>query len=139
MGLISNPSVTTPVLAGFGDGADGDVTISGNTTLTRVMYYNTLTVNGSVTLTTSGYVIYVKGTCTITGAIADPGSAASGATGGAALAGGTGGNGVAGVGGNGGVAAGSAGGAVNANSGAGGGAAGGAGGSGLIIVDEFYN
>lgn len=42
----------------FGDGSDGDVTISSPTTLTRDMYYNNLTVNS--TLTTDGYKIFVK-------------------------------------------------------------------------------
>lgn len=51
----------------FGDGADGDVTISSPTTLTRDMYYNNLTVNS--TLTTDGYRIFVKGTLTGTGTI----------------------------------------------------------------------
>lgn len=43
------------------DGSDGDVTISpGTTTLTRNMYYNNLTVNGTATLNTAGYKIFVK-------------------------------------------------------------------------------
>lgn len=57
----ANKFVTEDYLAfqgGFGDGADGDVTISTPTTLTRDMYYNNLTVNS--TLTTDGYIIYVK-------------------------------------------------------------------------------
>lgn len=44
----------------YGTGADGDVTISSPTTLTRDMYYHNLTVNS--TLTTNGYRIFVSGT-----------------------------------------------------------------------------
>jgi len=44
----------------FGDGSDGDVTISTDTTLTRDMYYNNLTINAGVTLHTNGYRIFVK-------------------------------------------------------------------------------
>ena len=51
----------------FGDGSDGDVTISSPTTLTRDMYYDNLTVND--TLTTDGYRIFVKGTLDGTGTI----------------------------------------------------------------------
>ena len=40
----------------FGDGSDGDITISGNTTLTRDMFYNSLTVNNGITLTTDGFL-----------------------------------------------------------------------------------
>ena len=48
-----------------GDGSDGDVTISGNTTLTRSMYYNNLTINAGFTLNTAGYRVHVKGTLTV--------------------------------------------------------------------------
>jgi len=64
----------------FGDGSDGNVTISTNTTLTRTMYYNTLTVNNGVTLITAGYAVFVKGTLTNNGVISNDGTAASGAT-----------------------------------------------------------
>lgn len=48
-------------LAMYGDGSDGDVTIavSTTTTLTHDMYYNNLTVNG--TLDCQGYKVFVKG------------------------------------------------------------------------------
>ncbi|MBM3131956.1 MAG: hypothetical protein FJZ95_02840, partial [Chloroflexi bacterium] len=42
----------------FGDGSDGDVTISADTDLTRDMYYNTLTVNSTKILSTKGYRIF---------------------------------------------------------------------------------
>ena len=51
----------------FGDASDGDVTISGNTTLTRDMYYNNLTINTGVVLTTAGYRVFVKDTLTTNG------------------------------------------------------------------------
>lgn len=43
----------------FGDGADGDVQLSTDTTLSRDMYYNTLDLNGHY-LFPNGYSIYVK-------------------------------------------------------------------------------
>ena len=50
----------------FGFGQDGDVTIASNTTLTRDMYYNDLTINSSCDLDTNGYRVFVKGTLTFT-------------------------------------------------------------------------
>jgi len=44
----------------YGDGSDGDVTISATTTLTRDMYYNNLTVTSSISLITGGFRIFVK-------------------------------------------------------------------------------
>ncbi len=68
----------------FGDGSDGNVTISSPTTLTRDMYYNNLVVNS--TLTTDGFQIFVKdtisGTGTTTWGTASNGGNASGRTGG---------------------------------------------------------
>lgn len=50
----------------YGDGSDGDVTISSNTNLTRDMYYDNLTITGSsIWLNPNGYRIFVKGTLTI--------------------------------------------------------------------------
>jgi len=56
----------------FGNGSDGNVTISTNTSLSRDMYYNTLTVNSSVTLFTNGFKIFVKETLTNNGTIGMP-------------------------------------------------------------------
>jgi hypothetical protein len=50
----------------YGYGQDGDVTIAANTTLTRDMYYNDLTINSSCTLDTNGYRVFVRGTLTFT-------------------------------------------------------------------------
>ena len=76
-------------LAIFGDGSDGDVTISSITTLTRDMFYNNLTVDAGVTLNPGGYRIFVKGTLTNNGTIARNGNDASGSSGAAALSAGT--------------------------------------------------
>ncbi len=46
---------------GFGDGSDGDVTLTGNVTLTRDMFYNNLTIDGAYNINAGGYKIYVKG------------------------------------------------------------------------------
>ncbi len=87
----------------FGSGADGDVTISGNTSLTKDMFYNNLTVNNAITLNASGYRIYVKGTLTNNGTISNAGgnggnsSAGAGGTAGAAGATGSLGGGAAGA------------------------------------------
>lgn len=69
----------------FGDGSDGDLTLSSNITLSRDTYYNNLTLNG-FTVTMTGYKLYVKGTLTGSGKLQAPpglpGGAASGRTGG---------------------------------------------------------
>lgn len=60
-----------------GNGIDGDVVISGNTSLTRDMYYNNLTINNTFTLSPKGFRIFVKGvlTCVGTGKIDSNGGA----------------------------------------------------------------
>jgi len=76
----------------FGDGSDGDVTLSSDTTLTRDMYYNNLTIDSGVTLNPNGYRIFVKGTLTNNGTIARNGNnGGNGGNGGGC--GGNGGNG----------------------------------------------
>lgn len=75
-----------PIFGAFGDGSDGDVTISAPTTLTHDMYYNNLVVTS--TLTTAGYRVFVRGTISGAGTVqAGAGTAGSGVTGGAAAAG----------------------------------------------------
>lgn len=44
----------------YGSGYDGNVTISTNTTLTRDMYYNNLTIADGVHLNTAGYRVFVR-------------------------------------------------------------------------------
>jgi hypothetical protein len=53
----------------FGDGSDGNVTIAVDTTLTRDMYYNNLTINVGVKLLPDGYRIFVRHTLTLNGNI----------------------------------------------------------------------
>jgi hypothetical protein len=60
---------TAAVFPVFGDGSDGDVTVnSGTTTLTRNMYYNNLTINGTGSIDAAGYQIFVLGTLDLTAA-----------------------------------------------------------------------
>lgn len=86
--LFVNPSTMPSNF--FGDGSDGDVTISGNTTLTRDMFYNNLTINTGVTLTTANYRIFVKDTLTnnnATTGIVNNGGNGSGVNGGSVASG----------------------------------------------------
>jgi len=87
------PSISAGGLTGimnlFGDGSDGDVVISSNTTLTSDKYYNNLTVNSTFTLNTAGYRVFVKGTLINNGTIACNGGNASNSTGGVAGGGGS--------------------------------------------------
>lgn len=76
----------------FGDGSDGNVTISsGTTTLSRDMFYNNLTMSGTGKIVTNGYRIFVKSILDITAAAVgaiqwngNDGNNASGTTGGVA-------------------------------------------------------
>ena len=52
----------------FGDGSDGDVTISSSVSLTRDMYYNNLTIASGGVLATNGYRVHVKGILNVTAA-----------------------------------------------------------------------
>ena len=56
----------------FGNGQDGDVTLSTNTSQSQDKYYNNLTINSGVSVTPSGnkhVTIFCKGTLTINGTI----------------------------------------------------------------------
>lgn len=76
----------------FGDGSDGAVTISGNTTLTRDMFYTTLVVDNGFTLNTGGFRIFCSVSLTNNGTISRNGNngvaggTGTGGAGGAALA-----------------------------------------------------
>jgi len=84
----------SPILGGggvpfYGDGSDGNVTISGLITLQRDMYYNNLTVTGLNVIITGAYRIFVAGILDLTGITTGGigrgganGTNASGATGG---------------------------------------------------------
>lgn len=63
----------------FGDASDGNVTISGFTTLSREMHYNNLTVTSTGQLKPNGNRIFVRGTLTIDagGSIDDDGFSAT--------------------------------------------------------------
>jgi len=52
----------TPSILGFGNGVDGNATISATTTLTSDMFYNNLTLSASGELVTNGYKVYVANT-----------------------------------------------------------------------------
>lgn len=65
----------------FGDGSDGDVVISTNTTLQWEMVCNNLTVDAGVELDTNNYRIYVRGTLTNNGVIHCDGRSATGSFG----------------------------------------------------------
>jgi hypothetical protein len=54
----------------YGDGSDGTVTISVDTTITRDMFYDSLTIDSGKTLNTGSYRIFVKNTIAGTGTIA---------------------------------------------------------------------
>lgn len=59
----------TRIMADFGGGEDGNVTLSaGTTTLTQDMYYNNLTINGSAELRTNNFRVFVKGILDLTAA-----------------------------------------------------------------------
>lgn len=112
--------------------SDGNATISSDTTLTKDMFYDTLTVNVGATLFTNGYRIFARTAVICNGSIDRSGNNATGTAATAALAAGSIAAGTAG--GAGGTAAGSAGGAsatsLGGTGGAGGLGSGGAGGAG---------
>ncbi len=92
----------------FGTGSDGDVIISVNTTLTGDKNYKNLTVNGGITLNTSGFIVRVSETLLNNGTITDDDSGgqtagAAGTTKNGYIAGGAGRNGTDGNNGSGGL------------------------------------
>ena len=52
----------------FGDGSDGNVTVSSAVTLTRDMYYNNLTIASGAAISSANYRIFVAGTLDVTNA-----------------------------------------------------------------------
>jgi hypothetical protein len=100
----SNGSVLIAAIAGnsttYGNGADGNTVITGSTTLTRDMYYASLTVNSGESLFTNGYRVFVSGSCLVSGTISNDGGVggAGGVVGGLAGAAGTLGGGAKGGG-----------------------------------------
>jgi hypothetical protein len=96
--LLGNGWALIPTQAFVGDCSDGNVTVSVNTTLTRDMFYNNLTINSVALLNTAGFRIFVCGTLDLSSAgfILNGGNA--GANGGAGGGGGgSGANGASGT------------------------------------------
>jgi hypothetical protein len=102
--IIYPPDTIVKLPNVFGDGSDGNVIISSDTTLTRDMFYNNLTIESGKVLNTNGYRVFVKGVLINKGTIRNNGSNASGYTGasggakGTTNGGGNGGNGSVGNG-----------------------------------------
>src|ERR1017187_9336359 len=90
-GGLNGPQ-SSAIVGAFGTGADGNVTISsGVVTMTRDMYYNNLTINGTGSLVTNGYQVFVAGILDISAAPAaaisadgNPGGSSAGSGGGLA-------------------------------------------------------
>jgi len=53
----------------YGTGSDANVVIASNTSLSRDMYYNNLTINAGTMLNTNGFKVFVKETLTLNGNI----------------------------------------------------------------------
>lgn len=121
----------------FGNGVDGDQTITSNFTAVRDMYYNNLTINPGVIFQPNGFRIFCLNDLSNNGTIERNGNSSLGSAGGVALLAGSLSGSAAG-GGGGGVAAGTAGGASNpglgGSSGAGGAGGTGAGGTGGVVT-----
>jgi hypothetical protein len=64
-GLIKVAEFVSAADGVYGSGADGDVTISANTTLTSDKFYLNLTVNSNTVLNPGGYRIFVKNNLTM--------------------------------------------------------------------------
>lgn len=65
----------------YGHGADGDVTITADTSLSEDMYYNNLTINSGATLNPNGFRVFVKNTLALNGDFGIKASVSSVATG----------------------------------------------------------
>jgi hypothetical protein len=71
------PAAGVSAVSMYGDGSDGDVTISTNTVLTTDKFYNSLIINASINLDTDGYRVFIKNTLTVNGTIHCNGVAAT--------------------------------------------------------------
>lgn len=67
-----NPVQKTGTDKLFGNGVDGTVVIASNTSLSRDMYYNNLTVNSGSTLFTNGFRVFVKNNLVNNGTVGMP-------------------------------------------------------------------
>lgn len=82
--IFYSPAAVVKVPNIFGDGSDGDVTVSTTITLTRDMYYRNLTVTSAGIINTDGYRIYCTQAFRNAGIVRSIGGNASGITGGTA-------------------------------------------------------
>ena len=101
-GTVRQYAIGNGGILNFGDGSDGDVTISSDTTLTVDKYYDNLIIDTSFTLSPDGYRIFCRTSLIIngTGKIARNGSnGGNGGNGGNADSGNNGAAGAAGRGG----------------------------------------
>lgn len=90
LGGTINLGISSGVLADWGDGSDGAVTLgAGTTTLTKTMNYTTLTVPSGATLNTAGFGIYASTSVTVAsgGIVQNSGTNASGVSPGSAAPG----------------------------------------------------
>ena len=71
----------------YGSGMDGNVTISSNTTLTRDMHYNNLTINPGIVLDTAGYRVFVRNVCAMAATSANQSDTKIGRVGGVSTSG----------------------------------------------------
>ncbi len=97
--------ITNSGIFSYGDGSDGAATCDGSTavtgmsrvgstyTMTRDVYFTTLTVNNTVTVNTAGYRIFCSVSCTIDGHVHRDGTAGSGGADGFSVGNGGGGAG----------------------------------------------
>lgn len=70
--VVISTDPALPPIQFYGDGSDGNVTISGTTTLARDMYYNNLAVTG--TLNTANFRVFVAGTFSGNGTVQNNGA-----------------------------------------------------------------
>jgi hypothetical protein len=93
-GMSSSPLAFHPDLevGFFGDCSDGDITFAANTTLARDVFYDHVTINAHVTVTTASFAFYACHSVTYDASdsvLSNSGHDASGSTGGAAIPAGT--------------------------------------------------
>lgn len=79
-----DPAAVWAGMLGFGDGSDGDVTITGTTTLTATKQYRNLTIASGGVLKPDGFIVRVRGTLTLQGTAVIHVDGVAGAAGGAA-------------------------------------------------------
>lgn len=71
----------------YGSGMDGNVQITSNTSLTRDMYYNNLTIDPGVVLNTAGFRVFVRNTCAMAATSSNQGDTKIGRVGAASTSG----------------------------------------------------